>query len=135
MLIMNVLIITVVILFYKELLAVAFDEQYALVENVPVDWIYMLLMGMIGLSVVMLMRVVGLIMVIALLTIPAAISAMYLRDLKKMMVLASVLGMIFTFVGLFLSYTLNLTSGASIILVAGAAYLVSLFVQNRKQAG
>lgn len=135
MLIMNVLIITVVILFYKELLAVAFDEQYALVENVPVDWIYMLLMGMIGLSVVMLMRVVGLIMVIALLTIPAAISAMYLRDLKKMMVLASVLGMVFTFVGLFLSYTLNLTSGASIILVAGAAYLVSLFVQTRKQSG
>lgn len=135
MLMMNVLIIFLVAAFYKELLAVSFDEQYALVENVPVDWIYMLLMGMIGLSVVMLMRVVGLIMVIALLTIPAAISAMYLRDLKKMMVMASVLGMIFTFVGLFISYALNLTSGASIILVAGVTYLISLFVQTRRQSG
>jgi zinc transport system permease protein len=134
MLLMDALIIFLVVVFYKELLAVAFDEQYALVENVPVDWIYMLLMGMIGLSVVMLMRVVGLIMVIALLTIPAAISAMFLQDLKKMMVLASVLGMVFTFVGLFLSYALNLTSGASIILVAGVVYLVSLFVQTRRQA-
>lgn len=132
MLVMDVVIIGLTMLFYKELQAVVFDEQYAFVENVPVNFIYMLLMGMIGFSVVMLMRVVGLIMVIALLTIPAAISAMLLKDLKKMMVLSSILGIVFTFLGLFFSYSFNLTSGASIILIAGITYLGTLFVQSRK---
>lgn len=132
MLALNLVIIFLVILFYKELLGVAFDEQYATISNVPVDWVYLLLMAMIGFSVVMLMRVVGLIMVIALLTIPASISAMYIRDLEKIMISASILGMLFTTIGLFLSYFLNLTSGATIILVAGSAYLLSLAWQARR---
>jgi len=79
--------------------------------------------------VVMMMRVVGLIMVIALLTMPAAISGQFVRDMKWMMVLASILGVLFTTTGLWLSYFLNLTSGATIILVAGFAYLLSLAVK------
>ena len=71
------------------------------------------------------MRVVGLIMVIALLTIPAAIGGRFVRDMKQMMVVASILGIAFTTTGLWLSYFLNLTSGATIILVAGVAYLLS----------
>ena len=129
MLIMNLVILLLVLLFYKELLGITFDEQYALVLNVPVHWMYLLLMAMIGFSVVMLMRVVGLIMVIALLTIPASIGAMFLRDIKKIMLVASLLGMIFTTLGLFASYFLNLTSGATIILIAGLAYIISLFIQ------
>lgn len=132
MLIMDVVIILLMAGFYKELIGVAFDEQFATVENVPVDWIYMLLMAMIGFSVVMLMRVVGLIMVIALLTIPASISAMFLKEIRKIMVLASLLGMVFTTIGLFLSYFLNLTSGATIIAIAGIAYLISLLIQNSR---
>ncbi len=129
MLIMNLFILVLVFLFYKELLGITFDEQYAMVLNVPVHWMYLLLMAMIGFSVVMLMRVVGLIMVIALLTIPASIGAMFLRDIKKIMLVASLLGMIFTTLGLFASYFLNLTSGATIILIAGLAYIISLFIQ------
>jgi zinc transport system permease protein len=68
-------------------------------------------------------------MVIALLTMPAAISGQFVKDMRKMMVLASVLSMVFTTVGLWLSYFFNLTSGATIILVAGAVYLFSLVVQ------
>ncbi|MDX9865445.1 MAG: metal ABC transporter permease, partial [Anaerolineaceae bacterium] len=78
----------------------------------------------------MLMRVVGLSMVIALLTLPAAISAQFVRQMKSMMVLSSILGMVFTTLGLFLSYFFNLTSGATIILVAGVAYLLSLLWKN-----
>lgn len=126
MLLLDVIIIGVVALFYKELLAISFDETFATVENVPVDAIYLILVGLVALTVVMMMRVVGLIMVIALLTMPAAISGQFVRDLKKMMVLASALGALFTTTGLWLSYFLNLTSGATIILVAGATYLLSL---------
>jgi len=126
--ILDVIILAMVALFYKELLAISFDETFAMVENVPVDAIYIVLLCLIALTVVMLMRVVGLILVIAMLTIPAAIAGQYVRDLKRMMGWAVGLGMAFTVVGLFLSYAWNLTSGASIILVAGAAYLTSLAV-------
>ncbi|MBF2078719.1 MAG: metal ABC transporter permease [Synechococcales cyanobacterium T60_A2020_003] len=129
MLVLDAIIITLAVLFYKELLAIYFDELFATVVNVPVDAIYLTLLCMIALTIVMMMRVVGLIMVIALLTMPAATSAQFVRDMKKMMVLASFLGMIFTTVGLGLSYFLNLTSGATIILVAGAVYLLSLLIQ------
>lgn len=129
MLALDLIIITLVILFYKELLAISFDEMFATVANVPVDAIYLTLMCMIALTVVMMMRVVGLIMVIALLTMPAATSGQFVKDMKKMMVLASFLGMIFTTVGLWLSYFLNLTSGATIILVAGGIYLSSVLIR------
>ena len=129
-LVLDLTIVALVVLFYKELLAVSFDETFATVQNVPVDAIYLILMCMIGLTVVMLMRVVGLILVIALLTIPAAISSQFVKDMKKMMVLASILGALFTTAGLWLSYFLNLTSGATIILVSGAAYLLSLALKS-----
>jgi zinc transport system permease protein len=72
-------------------------------------------------------------MVIALLTMPAAISSQFVKDTKHMMVLASILGIVFTTTGLWLSYFLNLTSGATIILVAGAVYLLSLAAKSLKQ--
>lgn len=129
MLVLDLIIITLAIVFYRELLAISFDETFATVTNVPVDAIYLTLMCMIALTIVMMMRVVGLIMVIALLTMPAAISGQFMRSMKKMMVLASILGIVFTTAGLWLSYALNLTSGATIILVAGVVYLLSTIVQ------
>ena len=128
MLVLDLIVIALMVLFYKELLAISFDETFATVENVPVDTMYMMLLCMIAFTVVMMMRVVGLIMVIALLTMPAAISGQFVKDMKKMMVLASILGVIFTTTGLWLSYFLNLTSGATIIMVSGAVYLLSLAV-------
>ena len=135
MLVLDIIIVTLVVLFYKELLAILFDETFATVLDVPVDAIYLTLMCMVALTVVMLMRVVGLIMVIALLTMPAAISGQFVRDMKKMMLLASFLGMAFTTAGLWLSYFWNLTSGATIILVAAATYLLSLAVQWQGKRG
>lgn len=74
---------------------------------------------------VLLIQVVGLILVIALLTLPAAIAKQYVDSLGLMMLLASVLGMLFTSTGLFLSYEPDLPAGATIILVAGVAYFLS----------
>jgi zinc transport system permease protein len=128
---LDVLVVGLVALFYKELLAVSFDETFATVQNVPVGGIYGLLLGMIALTVVMLMRVVGLILVIAMLTIPPAIAGRLVKGIVRMMILSALLGVLFTTVGLGLSYTWNLTSGASIILVAGAGYLLSLAPWHR----
>ena len=126
MLLVDITIIILVTLFYKELLAISFDETFSTIENVPVDAIYLILVCMIALTVVMMMRVVGLIMVIALLTMPAAISGQFAKKMKKMMIWASVLGVIFTTTGLWISYFANLTSGATIILVSAVAYVLSL---------
>ncbi|NMC53579.1 MAG: metal ABC transporter permease [Chloroflexi bacterium] len=134
MAILDGLIILAVILFYKELQAISFDETFAALQNVPVNLIYMLLLSLIAITVVMMMRVVGLIMVIAMLTIPAAISGMFVRSLKNMMVLSALLGIVFSITGLWISYTWNLTSGATIILVSGVAYLLSLLVQSLRPA-
>jgi zinc transport system permease protein len=129
MLVLDMVIVSLVALLYKELQAVSFDEVFSTVENVPVTTIYLVLMCMVALTVVMLMRVVGLILVIAMLTIPAAISEQFVRDVRRMMFLASGLGVVFMTVGLWLSYLLNLTSGATIILFSGVAYLASLALQ------
>ncbi|MGK7915935.1 MAG: metal ABC transporter permease, partial [Prochloraceae cyanobacterium] len=90
---------------------------------------YLLLLGAIALTVVMVMQVVGLILVIALLTIPAALAEQFVKDMKQMMFLSSILGTIFTTTGLWLCYFFNLTSGATIILVAGVVYLMSLAIK------
>jgi zinc transport system permease protein len=126
----NILVIGVVFLFYKEFQAIAFDETFARVRNLPVDFLYLILIAMIGLAVVMLMRVVGLIMIIALLTVPAAISALFLKHMKHIMLLATGLSLVITIGGLLLSYFFNLTSGATIILLAGGAYLIALLVHR-----
>jgi len=130
MLVLDLIIVAVVALFYKELLVISFDETFAEISNIPVERLYLLLISLIALTVVMMMRVVGLIMVIAMLTIPAAIAAQFTRDLKRVMGIAIALGALFTLIGLWLSYALNLTSGATIILVAGGAYLLSLLLKQ-----
>lgn len=126
MLVLDLIIGAMVVLFYKELLAISFDPLFATTRNVPVDGLYLMLVGAIALTVVMIMQVVGLIMVIALLTIPAAIAGQFVEDIKQMMLYSSYLGIIFTTVGLWLSYTWDLTSGATIILVSGTTYLGTL---------
>ncbi len=130
MLILDGFIILLLVLFYKEFLAISFDPVYATTRNVPVDFLYLLLVTAIALTVVMVMQIVGLIMIIALLTIPAAIAGQWVKDIKQMMGLASVLGVTFNFIGLGLSYSFNLSSGATIILVAGLSYLLSLGIQG-----
>jgi zinc transport system permease protein len=128
MLVLNLVIVTLIVLFYKELVALSFDETFATAANVPVQTISLILLVLIAFTVVMMMQVVGLIMVIALLTMPAATSALFVRHMRLMMALASGLGIIFTSAGIWLSYVFNLTSGATIILVAGGVYGGSLLL-------
>ena len=131
MLLLDVIIILMVLLFYKELLAISFDPIFATTRNLPVDAIYLMLLSAIALTVVMVMQVVGLIMVIALLTIPAAVANQFVREIKQMMILSTILGVFFTFLGLWLAYIFNLTSGATIIMVCGISYLISVAIKQK----
>ncbi len=126
----GVAIIGIVMYFYNEYLALSYDEEFAQIRGVPVKTLYFLMIAMLAVGIVMIIQVVGLILVIALLTIPPYIAEKYSRSLLIMMILSSILSAIFTVTGLWLSYRLNLTSGASIILVAGVGFLVSLGIEH-----
>lgn len=118
----------VVAAFYKQFLAVCFDQEFARLRGVPVDFFYLLLLCMVALSVVLLIQIVGLILVIALLTLPAAIAALLFDSLLGIMAAATVLGMVFAGGGLALSYGPNLPTGATIILFAAAVYFLAMGV-------
>ena len=122
---LDAIIVATVAVLYKEFLALSFDEEFGKVVGVPVEALYLLLLCMIALTVVVLIRVVGIILVIALLTIPAALARQLTHDLKRIMLLAILFGALFTFGGLWLSYVLDLASGATIILLSGTTLLLT----------
>ncbi len=127
---LDLAILVTVGLFYKQLLAVAFDEEFAKLRGISVEWFYILFLILIGFTVVIMIRIVGLILVIALLTIPPAIANHYIRSLNHMMILAVILGIFFTCSGLALSYEPDLPSGPMIIVLAGSVFIVSVLAQN-----
>lgn len=126
MLVLDIVIISVVFLLYKEFLTISFDEEFGTVVGIPTDRLYLILLCLIALTVIVLIRVVGIILVIALLTIPAAMARQFTHSLKKMMLLSILFGAVFAIAGLWLSYELDLASGATIILVSGTIFIVSL---------
>jgi zinc transport system permease protein len=125
----------VVTYFYNDYLALSYDEEFAQIRGVRVNTLYVLMIVMLALGVVMIIQVVGLILVIALMTIPPYIAEKYSKSLVSMMVLSSVLSALFTVIGLWLSYVFNLTSGASIIIVAGVGFMISLGVEQLMASG
>ncbi len=120
------LVLIISILFYNQLLAVCFDEEFARIRGVNVEFFYLLLLSLTALTVVILTTVVGIIMVIALLTLPIAIAGRFTRTLWHTMFLSTVLIMFFTTAGLAVSYTPGLPAGATIILVTGIGYLAAV---------
>lgn len=118
------LILTVV--YYRDILAISYDDEFAKLRGVPVNLLYFIFIALVAVSIVFVIRVVGLILVIALLTIPPYIAEKYVRSLMAMMALSVILSVIFNMSGLWLAYTYDLTSGATIIMVAAAGFFASM---------
>lgn len=133
MLILDAVIVLIVSLLYKEFLTLSFDEEFGRVAGVPVETLYLILLGLIALTVVVLIRVVGTVLVIALLTIPAALSRQLTHNIRNMMLLAVLFSAVFTFGGLWLSFALNLASGATIIILSGATLLATFGVSDLRR--
>lgn len=125
MLALNLIIVSTILLLFKEFLAISFDEEFAKVRGLPTTYLYLIMLCLIALTVVILIKIVGIILVIALLTIPASIARQFTYNLKKMMFIAIFLGVIFSFGGLLFSYILDLASGATTILLSGLAFMIS----------
>ncbi len=125
MLALDAVIILCVTALFKALTAVCFDEEQARLKGLPVELLYLALLVLTALCVVMLVRVVGIVMVIALLTLPAAISGQWTHSLRSMMAAAVVCSLFFTLAGLAIAYPTNLPAGATIVLLAGGTFLLS----------
>lgn len=121
-------IVVVVGLFHRQLLAVSLDEEYALLQGVRVQAINLLLLGLIALATVVLIHLVGVILLIALLTLPAAIAGHYVGRLGSIMVVATVVCAVLTTAGRALAYPADAPAGPTIILLAATLYILSVAI-------
>jgi zinc transport system permease protein len=131
MLIMDLVLLAIISLFYKYLVAISFDQEFAKTRGIAVNFFYTLLLCLVAVTVVLLIQVVGLILVIALLTLPAAIASHYSYSLVKIMIFSIVAGLFFTSSGLMISYQADFPAGSTIIILAGASFLLSTFIKNK----
>ena len=123
---LDVIIVVLGLLFYNQFLAVCFDQEFARLRGMNVEFFYLLLLALAALTVVILATVVGIVMVVALLTLPVAIAALFCRTLWMMMIVSTFLCVAFTTSGLAISYSPDYPTGATTILVAGFAYLFAI---------
>ncbi len=122
--ILDMFIVFLVLFFYKQILAVSYDSEFAKLRGINVRFFYTLILILAALCVVAAIKVVGLILVIALLTIPTYLAEMFAKKLSMMMALSALLATSFTLLGLMISYLYDISSGASIIMVG----VVTLFI-------
>lgn len=115
---LDLFIVSMVVIFYKQILIVSYDSEFAYLRGIPVKLFYSLILVLCALCVVAAIKAVGLILVIALLTIPTYLAESFVNKLSSMMIVSSFLAALFTLGGLTISYFYDISSGASIILVA-----------------
>ncbi|QGY48078.1 iron chelate uptake ABC transporter family permease subunit [Maribellus comscasis] len=133
MFILNVIIILFFSLLFSKILFVAFDEEFARAAGLPVALFNYLTITLIALTVVLNIRVVGIILILSLLTIPQATANLFTNNFKKLLILSSVFAFTGTISGLFISYFLNIPSGAAIIFTLVIIFgLLRLFKFLRK---
>ena len=126
LIVVDSIIIVSVLVLHRKLLAICFDEEQAKLQQIATTPLYIFLLCLVAITTVLLIQIVGAILVIAMLCLPAAIAGRFTFHLPRMMGLASLLGIVFTGVGLSISYGLDWPPGATIALTATAAYLLSL---------
>lgn len=120
--------------FYPQIEATAFDEEFARTRGVKTDAVFLVILGVTAVAVVLLQTFVGIVMVIAMLTLPAGTSGYFSRNLAGMMTLGSLLSLVFSVTGLAVSWGLDLPSGAVVVLVAGACFLAVSTLRARRKA-
>jgi ABC-type Mn2+/Zn2+ transport system permease subunit len=122
-------------LFFKELLLITFDPEMAQVSGLPSRRLYLLLLSVMALTVVLSIKVVGIILVSAMIVIPAAAAYQLTEDFRAMMAVAVLVGNLSAVVGLLLSYRLDTASGATMVLTATAIFFGSAVLSPRRRRG
>ena len=132
--ILDILVIFLAWRYYPQIEASAFDEEFAKTRGVATDTVFLILLGITAIAVVLLQTFVGIVMVIAMLTLPAGTSGYFAKNLAGMMALGTLFSLAFSVAGLIVSWKLDLPSGAVVVLVAGATFLVASALRMRRKA-
>lgn len=128
---LDVVILLVVMRYHKKFLILCFDENQAKLQGVNVHALYLLLLALTSITIVLLIQVVGVILVMTILTIPAAIAGLLTIRMSHMMIIACLLSALFCLLGNWVAFDLDWPIGATIALISGVAYVVSLLTLKR----
>ena len=132
--ILDVFILLMVPLFYKKFLLVCFDEELATLQNLKTNFLYLFLIVMISISIVVLLQIVGIILIIAILTIPTNTAKIFSKKLYNIMIFSFVFCLFSTLLGTFISYKTKIPAGAVSSLTAISLYFLCLiFTKNFKK--
>ncbi len=124
--VLDAIILILGLLFYAPYQTIAFDEEFARIRGINTNLFNMMLLIMTAVTVVLMTTIIGIVMVIALLTIPAAIAGLLSKRIWVIMVLAVIITAVFTMSGLVVSYLTDLPSGSVIIAISGVTYLAAI---------
>ncbi len=130
--VLDVCLLGAVVFLYRHLLALCFDSEWAELRGVPVTVLSIIFLWLISLTVVALLSMVGVVMVIALLTLPAAVAGKVTRSWGGMMAVSGATACLVTVAGLWIGYDLNWPTGAATVILAGILYGVCLIVFRAK---
>ncbi len=126
------LVILLVIAFYKEFLVISFDPVLAAILRLPAQFFRYLLLIMLAVTIVVALQTVGVGLMVAMLITPAAAASLLTRRLPAMMVTAALIGAASGVIGLYLSFYISVASGAAVVLVCTAFFLIALFFAPRR---
>lgn len=129
-----ILLIVIFSLIFKAILFVAFDEAYARAIKLPVNTINYLMITLVALTIVLNIRVAGIILVISLLTIPQTIAGVFTNNFKKIILISIITGMVGSFAGLLVSYFFDIPSGAAIIFLLVLIFAIARIIKRTQTA-
>jgi len=131
---LGVLVLLVVVLLYKELLVISFDPILAATLRLPLTGLQYTLLILIALTIVVSLQTVGVALMVAMLVTPAATAYLLTRRLWHMMVVGALVGALSTVTGLYLSFYVNVASGAAVVLVCTAFFVLAFVLAPRRGA-
>ncbi|MHA1112138.1 MAG: metal ABC transporter permease [Promethearchaeota archaeon] len=132
-LILNVVIIVALVFTYQTLKVVLFNDEFAQVRNIPNFWVYQIFYILVSLTIIVILSVVGVILLIAFLTLPAAIALFYQKNMKKVMLWSGIIVLFSNILGLFLAHWIELPPGPVIVVILAFLYLVSFVYDYAKK--
>lgn len=130
--IFSLLVIATIILLYKEFLVLSFDPMLAATLRLPATWLNYLLLILIAVAIVVSLQTVGVALMVAMLITPPATAALLTRRLPSMMALAATIGAVSSVIGLYLSFYFSIASGAAIVLVCTAFFVLAMLFAPQK---
>lgn len=130
--IISVIIIAIIISLYKELFLLSFDEEHAQASGIPVKIVHFIFIVMVALVIASSMRIVGILLVSALMTLPVAASMRIAKGFKQTILLSVIFGEVSVLGGLFLAYYLDLAPGGTIVIIAVLILLVTILLKKVK---